>query len=702
MAKVALLIGVSDYQISGSNQGFTDLPSARLDVEGMKRILKAPELGAFDEVKDLMNPTHYAMGEDVETFLSDRQKDDLVLLYFSGHGAKDKNRKLYFAAKGTRKNFKDELVTATAVSAQTVREWLDGCRATKKIMILDCCFSGAIDPNAKGDDTLEALEASLSAVKGSIILTSSSSTEISYGDPTQMSFYTRYFVQGIENGEADRDSTGYLSIHELHHYVKNKLQVEQAKMNPKIFFLQEDGFYAAPLIRVPIADPKQVYRKKIEAYIDREVRKRGEFDFYTKAALKSSLAEINQLSRIPLSSNDAEAIENEILQPIKQRLESQKSYRDAFRGHLEKQDLEQHSVGLQRWAKDTLKLTDADIAEIEQAEQQRLTAKKARDESVVKPTITPTPATTNVEPSSSAPLASNDRSVERVTPSPQRALRQVDPTFKFEVVTVDAKGQIVDRHQREAAYRQEDLSKGITLDLVVIPGGKFLMGSPTTETGHGESEVPQHEVSVSSFLMGKYPVTQAQWKVVAALPKIKTDMKPDPSRFKGVNRPVEQVSWNDAVEFCARLSKQTDREHRLPSEAEWEYACRAGTTTPFYFGETLTPKLARCKSNLGGFLLSIVGVGETADVGSFPPNAFGLYDMHGNVSEWCLDHWHGNYEGAPIDGSDWLTEGKTAKRLMRGGSWFTDPVNGRSACRDYDNPDYCHYFLGFRVVCGLA
>jgi len=683
MAKVALLIGVSDYQISGSNQGFTDLPSARLDVEGMKRILKAPELGAFDEVKDLMNPTHYAMGEDVETFLSDRQKDDLVLLYFSGHGAKDKNRKLYFAAKGTRKNFKDELVTATAVSAQTVREWLDGCRATKKIMILDCCFSGAIDPNAKGDDTLEALEASLSAVKGSIILTSSSSTEISYGDPTQMSFYTRYFVQGIENGEADRDSNGYLSIHELHHYVKNKLQVEQAKMNPKIFFLQEDGFYAAPLIRVPIADPKQVYRKKIEAYIDREVRKRGEFDFYTKAALKSSLAEINQLSRIPLSSNDAEAIENEILQPIKQRLESQKSYRDAFRGHLEKQDLEQHSVGLQRWAKDTLKLTVADVAEIEQAEQQRLTAKKAREASVVVPLpVTPTPLP---------------------PPTPVAPLPLPTETFEFEVATITKGGLFkkpeINRTRKRAKCYTQDLGNNIFLDMVAIPGGSFRMGS--TENS---DEQPVHQVTIAPFFLGKYPITQSQWRVVAGFPKVKIDLEPDPAKFKGGDRPVEQVSWWETVEFCQRLSHTTNRTYRLPSEAEWEYACRAGTTTPFHFGEIITTDLANYNGT-ATYNSSPKGQyrQETTAVGSFGvANAFGLYDMHGNVYEWCADHWHGNYEGAPIDGSAWLTKNETAGRLRRGGSWFFNPVNCRSAYRYYYLPDFCDFNLGFRVVCGLA
>jgi formylglycine-generating enzyme required for sulfatase activity len=149
--------------------------------------------------------------------------------------------------------------------------------------------------------------------------------------------------------------------------------------------------------------------------------------------------------------------------------------------------------------------------------------------------------------------------------------------------------------------------------------------------------------------MGKFPVTQAQWRAVAALPKINTDLDPDPSYFNGANRPVEQVSWDEAMEFCRRLSKKTGRDYRLPSEAEWEYACRAGTNKPFHFGKRITSDLANYNGN------SVYGNApkgkyreETTPVGSLKvANAFGLYDMHGNVWEWCADGWHENYEGAP-------------------------------------------------------
>lgn len=238
----------------------------------------------------------------------------------------------------------------------------------------------------------------------------------------------------------------------------------------------------------------------------------------------------------------------------------------------------------------------------------------------------------------------------------------------------------------------------IDIELVKIPGGEFIMGSPESEL-YRSSHKTQHTVHVSSFLMGKYPVTQAQWKAVAALPQIERELDPDPSHFKGENRPVESVSWYDAAEFCRRLSAHTGRTYRLPSEAEWEYACRAGTTTPFYFGRTLTTDLA----NYDG--THTYGRGpkgeyreQTTEVGSFPANAFGLCDMHGNVWEWCEDRWHDSYEGAPTDGSAWLSDGDE-ERVLRGGSWPDLSRSCRSASRGGLRPDNDGFDLGFRVIC---
>jgi formylglycine-generating enzyme required for sulfatase activity len=272
----------------------------------------------------------------------------------------------------------------------------------------------------------------------------------------------------------------------------------------------------------------------------------------------------------------------------------------------------------------------------------------------------------------------------------------------IEVVTVNRVGKVIHREQGQAKYFIEDLGNGVNLVMAEIPGGSFIMGSPEGEEGSRNNERPQHQVTIEPFYIGKYPITQAQWQVVAKLPQVNRKLEPNPSRFKGANRPVEQVRWDDAVEFCQRLAKYTKRPYRLPSEAEWEYACRAGTTTLFHFGETITTVLANYDGNYtyGGEPKGIYRR-ETTEVGSFQvANGFGLYDMHGNVWEWCEDKWHGSYKGAPTDGSAWLDGNNNDSHMLRGGSWFNPPVFCRSASRLSDL--IVLDFIGFRVVCGAA
>jgi formylglycine-generating enzyme required for sulfatase activity len=271
--------------------------------------------------------------------------------------------------------------------------------------------------------------------------------------------------------------------------------------------------------------------------------------------------------------------------------------------------------------------------------------------------------------------------------------------FEFETVTVNDRGEIVATEVHIAFYFEEPLGDGVApLKLVAIPSGEFMMGSPEDEHGRYSDESPQHLVTVQAFFMGQTPVTQAQWRAVAALPKREHNLDPTPSTFKGDDLPVEQVTWYEAVEFCSRLSEHTGRTYRLPTEAEWEYACRADTTTPFYFGETITTELANYKSSV--YLNEPVGKsrGETTSVGQFPPNSFGLYDMHGNVREWCQDNWPdtSNYKGAPVDGSAWLSKGeRKVLRIRRGGSWSLDPRLCRSAFRFLNDPGDHSYAIGF-------
>jgi len=258
---------------------------------------------------------------------------------------------------------------------------------------------------------------------------------------------------------------------------------------------------------------------------------------------------------------------------------------------------------------------------------------------------------------------------------------------KFDVITVNNKGKEIERRSDEAVFFTEDLGSGVILEMVAIPGGTFLMGSPENEEGRYDSESPQHEVTVQPFYMSKYPITQNQYQAI---------MGKNPSRFKGGNRPVEKVSWYDAVEFCQKLSQKTGKNYKLPSESQWEYACRAGTTTLFHFGETITSELVNYKAPQGKYRK------QTTDVGSFFPNAFGLYDMHGNLWEWCQDVWHDNYEGAPTDSSAWESEEKSNVRLLRGGSWSYHSWDCRCARRNCSIAGGLNGNGGFRIVSSVS
>ncbi len=279
------------------------------------------------------------------------------------------------------------------------------------------------------------------------------------------------------------------------------------------------------------------------------------------------------------------------------------------------------------------------------------------------------------------------------TPSPSS---QSTPTnsslksFSFPVITVNNKGEETKRVTKSAKFQTIDLGNGVTMDFVSIPAGEFMMGSPASEVGREDYESPQHRVKVPAFFMGKYQVTQAQYQAV---------MGSNPSNFKGTKRPVKQVSWNACQEFCQQLSQKLGKTCRLPSEAEWEYACRAGTTTPFHFGATITTDLANFNGSDYSYASAPKGIyrGETTEVGSFPPNGFGLYDMHGNVWEWCQDDYVENYNNAPNDGSS-RSNTDNGKKVLRGGSWFFNSVSCRSAGRFRFFRDVAYVNTGFRLV----
>ncbi|BBD63610.1 hypothetical protein NIES2109_64850 (plasmid) [Nostoc sp. HK-01] len=278
-------------------------------------------------------------------------------------------------------------------------------------------------------------------------------------------------------------------------------------------------------------------------------------------------------------------------------------------------------------------------------------------------------------------------------------------SFEFTVVTINAQGQEIESHQGQACCLTEKLGNGILLEMVYIPGGEFWMGSPEAE-GKGSrysKERPQHLVTVKPFFISKYAITQTQWKQIASLPEVSQKLKLRPSRQGGNNHPVTQVSWFDTVEFCDRLSQKTGHKYRLPSEAEWEYACRAGTTTPFHFGETINFNVANYDSRYP-YRSEPKGIyrEKTTEVGFFQfANSFGLFDMHGLVWEWCLDNWHQNYEKASTNGDTWLDSNDNNTRVMRGGSWSSEAFLCRSSFRQFNYASETLNNVGFRIVRSL-
>jgi len=315
-----------------------------------------------------------------------------------------------------------------------------------------------------------------------------------------------------------------------------------------------------------------------------------------------------------------------------------------------------------------------------------------------KPSISPIATATET------PRSSQNKPIREATPKPTSSLRA--ETLN-NIITVDSSGKEINRRSVQVQYFVEDrisLPSGAkAIEMALIPAGTFKIGSPNSESGRSNNESPQHDISFAKyFYVSRYAVTQAQWfAVMGTYPSNRQFGKLD-DKFKGDNRPVVVVSWNDAKVYCAKLSEKVGRSYRLPTESEWEYSCRAKTTTPFYFGETITSELVNHNSNYPYAKVDKNSTGYrqvSTDVGTFPPNEWGLYDMHGNVREWCEDVWHENYNGIPNDGSAWLSGGDQAERLLRGGSWI-DGANP-SASRQRDSTSSANDVIGFRVVASV-
>jgi formylglycine-generating enzyme required for sulfatase activity/uncharacterized caspase-like protein len=631
----ALLIGVSRY-----GDGFEPLPGCLLDLREMTRVLEDQNCGGF-QVTRLENPDQGSMSKAIEQFFGERQADDFLLLYFSGHGdlgsGGPSQQQLHFCGSTSSRKTNKRLVESSAMPADFLKRQMGLSRAKNIVVILDCCYSGAIDGDQlkKGEDEINFSELQAS---GRVILASSSAWRTSLQNKNGMSVYTRYLVEGME-GAAYPGQGKWITASALHHYADRQLGIEHKDRPPKII-VEETGF-DLPVVKAPKPDAKLQYRKAVDELFQELDAELG-LKFNGEISDSLDRGQLDTLrDRLNLDNGEAQGIEQQVQKPYLVREKQRQDYASYFEEAIQSGKA----------------LNDRQRRRLEQIRQN-----------------------INLGPADTAAI---EQSVIEQSPDLKNSLNltveAAAPTFTFEYASIAVPSLKITTHPGRAEYFSEDLGNGVMIDMVRIPA--------------------------SEFWMGKFQVTQAQWKAVALLPQINQKLDPDPAHFKGEDLPVEQVSWLDAIECTDRLSQKTGHSYRLPSEAQWEYACRAGTITSFHFGETISNDLANYdgrhvyeKGPKGVFLK------KTTPVGSFPPNAFGLFDMHGNVWEWCADLW----QDTPQDSSirDFPHGGQNldpkVKRVLRGGSWYMHPVGCCSAYRDKSDAISRNANDGFRLICVVS
>ena len=588
---------------------------------------------------------------------------DNFWFFFSGHGIRHADRDYLVPCDGDPEDIEN-----TAIAINLVTERLRRCGADNVVLILDACRN----EYKKTGEGIGAQTAKEARQQGVISIFSCSAQQYSYEiEALQQGAFTTALLEGL--GIQGKCAT----VERLEQYLKFRVPelVRQHKNTRQTPYVIAEPVNKSHLILVPqYATLADIATLKNDAY---RAQSKRDFDLAKQLWIRVLAA---------ASGQDMEAIE--ALEEIA-RLRNSSAIPD-----LPQQELQQT------------------ISEASQSSVTNTPISKPLEIPIPKPT-SPSPIT-NTQTSAVEQFPTSTIPTPSTTSSPSKnpilftwLRRDVIQTAGFAVAwwglsiavphfwpsnseeistrdtnktTGNAQENIRNGITHKAKDFVEDLGNAITLEMVQIPGGTFMMGSLEGEAGRDEDESPQHEIRVPGFFMGKYEITQEQYQAI---------MGSNPSYFKGEKRPVEQVTWDEAVEFCKKLSQKTGNTYRLPSEAEWEYACRAGTKTPFYFGETITTELV----NFDGK--------ETKPVGSFLANAFGLCDMHGNVWELCQDYWHDNYNGAPTDGSAWLTGGDKTFRLLRGGSWDYNLWYCRCANRNLIIPANRYNDVGFRLVAGL-
>ncbi|MCL1490129.1 MAG: SUMF1/EgtB/PvdO family nonheme iron enzyme [Pseudanabaena sp. Salubria-1] len=675
MGRYALLVGISNY-----NADLNPLPSAVKDVEALRQVLIDPEIGGFAEsdVTVLKNSERILIETAIYQLFANRKTEDLLLFYFSGHGVTDSRGDFYLTGLSTRK----DALPPTAISSTYIHDEMNKSRSKHQVLILDCCHSGAFSKGMtiKGSETVKVLPKL--GGEGRAILTASDSSQYAFEQKGfELSLYTHFLVEGLKTGAADRDGDGDISVDELYEYVQDKVKSTNDCMSPEFYPVKEG--HRIVLARAALDDPKLKFRKEVEKLV---ARNNGEVSTIAKHLLDQMS---QNLAIIPI---EAETIIGDVLLPYQEYEKKLKQYEQTLLEALKK------------------RYPFSEVVQAELKDYERALGLREEDTQRLRSQLLPKPLDLKSFISrrnfltlmSLAGVGFLSALIwERLKPQPTSY-----KIFKFETVKVDKTGAVIEFISAQVESLIYVLKDDITLEMLGIPAGKFLMGS-----NEDENEKPIHEVAIPAFFMGKYAITNTQWQ--SLMGKFPLSQIADPQKYKGFqdkNQPVVGVTWNEANTFCKKLSEKIKQNVRLPTEAEWEHACRSGTTTPFCYGETIRDNLVNYNGAYPyGQAPKGDNRGKTINVSSFSPNFFGMYQMHGNVWEWCVDEYHDNYSGKPeglkINGSQaWanINDNRILEHILRGGCFANEATKCRSSSRGKGVPDYYDNGIGFRVVCTLS
>lgn len=699
MKRNALVIANNEFNAPKLAQLVTPARDAKLLAE----VLGDRKLGGFD-VTTCFNRSCAAVLEEIEGLFRRKQEDDVLLLYYAGYGIQDDFGDVFYATRNTKMH----RFRSSSVSASFIRSEIEKCKSKRKIVILDCWYCGMFDdtvPHEKIGTQVDAQTAFDARGEGRAVLTASDTIYYVWENDTLLgdtgpSVFTQYIVEGLIDGSAARPGVSDITADDLHAYIQQRFtNAKESREIPRKWGDQVKGpvvISSAPDAvvdqakldeppgRLPATatistDPPAETPAPVSEENSPESEASVEADAPAETTTEPSQPEIS-----------LEDIPSFVIEPAAGTGES-RPHRPAT--PIPADPIEPEQVGeepIDAAEPEQVEEEPIEAVEVQQVEEEPIGAEPVVELADEEPAVdlqTPVKASSlEIEPVEVTVEPADE--IADISEEIQPAKEQDEPSELPAAVIVPPQeahptSPIV--QQLQDSLLTATYSNSIGIEFALITPGEFVMGDDEGD----DDEKPAHKVAISTpFYIGTGQVTQAQWEAV---------MGNNPSRFKGVDNPVETVSFDDVAEFIKRLNDMEGKvQHRLPTEAEWEYACRAGADTAFSTGDAITTDQSNFNGNHPyGDLPKGEYRQQTTPVASFPPNAFGIYDMHGNVWEWTSDFFRSYADQTKPDEDD---RQAGAPRVIRGGSWHNSARSCRSAKRFIITPVYRNAILGFRLV----